>query len=85
VSEERSHGPDDPEGGAQPWADTTGRHFDDQRLRHHGFEIVARPRRGPNRWRRRNRDDQRKWDYFTEAEAHATRTAEIEAVGKKRK
>jgi hypothetical protein len=69
----------DPEPDGHPSADTTQRHRADQALRAVGFEIVARPQYGPNRWRRRKQGEPG-WDYFTEGDAHEFRSDLIAAA-----
>lgn len=63
-----------------PGADRSKRHKGDQALRAVGFEIVSRPRRGPNRWKRRQQDNPLLWDQFTEDQAHVFRAELIEAA-----
>lgn len=75
-----SRKPDPDDDGRGPSADRTDRHRGDQILRSSYFEIFLRPKKGPNRWRRRDKKDPRLFEYFTEREAHETRLEELKAA-----
>lgn len=69
----------------RPSLETRNFHPDDQRLRHHGFAIVSRPKVGPNLWGLGRNTHGEPVDVMKEADAAILCAAlELELDGKKK-